>query len=180
MKKLPHFLDKGEHSCAFYQNEGEKLRIILPFIRAGLILCEKCVLITSLTDFETVKKAIQNSKGDGLLVDEEKILHIDSSVYLTAFRSGTFSGLGVQWRQMVEGFLAEGYMAVRGVGCLETEYSPELEAFLLGYERTINTLFLQYPVSAICLYPAHRTRASFGHQLLAPTIHPVQADPLPV
>ncbi len=180
MKKLPHFLDRGDHGCAFYRSEEEKLCITLPFLRAGLILGEKCVLIASITDFQNVKKAIQNSKGDSPLVDEGKVLHVNSSVYLNAFQSGNFSGLGAQWRQMVEGFLAEGYKAVRGVGCLDTDYTPELEAFLLEYERSLGTLFLQYPVSAICLYPAQLTRASFKHQLASSALHPVQVDPLPV
>ena len=180
MKKLPHFLDKGDHSCAFYKNEEERLRVVLPFFRAGLILGEKCVYIASLNDFKIVKKNILNFQDQIPQIDPEDILHIDSEVYLEAFRSNDVVTLCKQWEKMVEGFIAEGYKAVRGIGCLDVEYTEELKAFLLSYEKATASLFDRYPVSAICLYPHRYSNSSFGRKISTTEYHPVFVDPLSV
>jgi len=158
MRKLPHFLDKGDHSCGFYRDEGEKLRIALPFFRAGLLLGEKCIFIGSETDFSVIKTAIRDNKKSGSGVDEEKIMHIDSSAYLKAFQAGDFKALCGQWELLVKGFLAEGFRAIRGVGCLDMEYSPELESFLLEYEKCIAPLF--HPVWTQGFYRGVSPRSS--------------------
>jgi len=178
MRKLPHFLDKGDHSCGFYRDEGEKLRIALPFFRAGLLLGEKCIFIGSETDFSVIKTAIRDNKKSGSGVDEEKIMHIDSSAYLKAFQAGDFKALCGQWELLVKGFLAEGFRAIRGVGCLDMEYSPELESFLLEYEKCIAPLFHRYPVSAICLYSSRYAKTPFGRKVSTAEYHPVLVDPI--
>ena len=180
MRKLPHFLDRGDHCCAFYKNEGEKLRLLIPFFRAGLLLGEKCLYVASHDDFQKIQKALRTHKSYHHDIDEEKIMHIDASIYSEAAQSGSPADLCEQMRQILEAFMVEGYKGMRGAGCLEMDFTPVFEDFILEYERLVSSLFKDYPVSGICLYPHSRFNTSFGRKIAAIDCHPVTVDPLTV
>jgi len=173
VRKLPIFLDKGDHSVGFYPNRKRKLEMSVSYLRAGLALKEKCILVGTESDFQEIHKTMMSFKISGY--SAKTIDYVDSKVYLTAMGKDDFLSLCSQWVQMIEDYLAKGFSAVRGVGSLPdgTELTEKTASFLLKYEESLHSLFEQYPLSAMCLYPSSFQKTRFGEKIAHKKYHPI-------
>lgn len=179
VEKLAHFLESGDHSVFFYEDERDKFRVILPFFRAGLLLGDKCLFIGSKEDFAHIQKAILNV-GDERIIQSltESLDYFPDSMHLEAFRSGEVLSLCEQWETLAPQFLRQGYRAIRGVGVLSDDYEESLDEAIIKYEQAITPLFEKYPVSAICMYPRRLKSTPLGRAVNKLSCHPYRAQKL--
>ena len=183
MEKLSRFLDAGDHSSAFYKDTEETFKIIVPYFRAGILLGEKCLLIGKIENFEKIEKQIRESSEPEFIQNIARSLdfvsHHDYVIQMLTKKKNPEIIIG-QWRNIIEKYLAEGFKAVRLAGIFPPNFSKKLQTLILQYEKSAASLFRQYPVSAVCLYPAKVKNTPFGKEICSIRYHPVRVKKINV
>lgn len=180
---LPPFLRKWEldnsqvascanhdHFAIIYDNPGEQLDFIVPFLRLGLESGEKSVYIYDDTSADTVIAAMERHGIDVAAAAGSGALSIitKNHAYL---KNGDFDP---DWMidflgQAVEDAKKEGFSAVRASGEMTWALGPAGDAHdrLIDYECKLNAFFSGYDIGGICQYNRHR----FRPQTLMHVIH---------
>ena len=78
LKKQIDSLRQGEHLCLVYENAVEQMAAVVPFMRRGLALGERCVYVA---DERTVDEILEALAGGGVDVAGER--QRDALVLLT-------------------------------------------------------------------------------------------------
>jgi DNA-binding CsgD family transcriptional regulator len=160
----------GTHACIFYETKEDLLDTLVPYFRAGLESKEFCLWAVSepLTEEEAIRALRRGIPGfDRFLADRRIEILPGREWYLgDGFDLQRITG---GWLEKLRGARARGYRAMRVSG----------NAFWLGtrhwkdfcaYERELEALITDQPISLLCTYPLAASRAadimdvSFAHQ----------------
>ncbi len=179
MQKLSRFIDPGEHSVGFYKNEREKLSFIIPYLRAGILQGEKCIVGGTREDFEHVQEIFENSSTPDFFKKAKlALMFVDYNEHILEVLAEAKNPeiLGIQWKRIIQEILEEGFSSVRIAGVIPEDYNRSLDPLILDYEKKVDDYFQNFPVSAVCLYPEEVKETPFGKQIRSHKIHPVRAQ----
>jgi hypothetical protein len=144
-------LRPGSHVCAFYRGDGDRDRLLTPYLGAGLTAGDKCICIVD--SAYTAKRLESLSTCDGPdPFDGQLDIHLPESTYL-AGGEFTTSDMLTFWTENMAKAAAEGYAFCRLVGEMTWALrdAPGVE-HLVGYESELNRVTPSYPVIVLCLY----------------------------
>ena len=130
-------LDVHDHLATFYSSESGRMRLSLPFLRAGLAEGDRCYLVGSDSMVGRYMKALDAGTGD---------LVTRSSVGSSA--RAAVAG----WEELWLDALSTGFSGIRVVGEMATyEGFSEVEE-MLDYEVGYDSLSKRFPVRTLCQY----------------------------
>jgi hypothetical protein len=164
MDRVVHFgitgmdVGPGDHLCAFYRGLPERDRVLLPYLRAGLVAGNKCICVVDATAPATLLSDLTGGVDvHGYRAGGQLDLMASRDAY---FPDGGFSADVMLdfWEQNVRRALHdEGFEFVRAVG--EMTWSlrsiPGVDE-LVRYEAALNKFSHQYPQVILCLYDLER------------------------
>jgi hypothetical protein len=146
-------LQPGDHVCALYLGTAERDAIILPFLREGLRLGEKCICVLDTTPPSDVLSAIGHGIDvHGSVASEQFMVCGCAEAYL---RSGAFSGDDMLecWDGCIGEAIGGGYRFARVTGEMpRTLRDPSERAAFFRYESELNRFLPRYPQALLCLY----------------------------
>lgn len=142
----PH-VDVHDHLATFYSSDSGRMRLSLPFLRAGLAEGDRCFLVGSESMVGQYVKALDAGNDDPVRGEAANgRLVIRSSVGSTA--RAAVAG----WEELWLDALSAGYSGIRVVGEMATyEGFPEVQE-MLDYEVGYDSLSKRFPVRTLCQY----------------------------
>ena len=163
-------LKQGDHVCSIYENVGEQLAVVVPFIMDGLARGERCVYITDDRTIDEVAQALATAGLDVVHERQRGALRLLTR-HDTYFRAGEFIPQAMIdfIRDAETEALADGYTGLRLTGETTWMLLPEPGADrLIEYEALLSylptnsksVLLCQYNHSRLdapCIYDAFRT-----------------------
>jgi DNA-binding CsgD family transcriptional regulator len=160
----------GTHACLFYETKEDLLDTVVPYFRAGLESKEFFVWAVSepLTEEEAIRALRRGVPGfDRYLTDRSIEILPGREWYLgDGFDLQRITG---GWLEKLRSARARGYRALRVSGnafWLGTQHWKDFRS----YERELEALIADQPISLLCTYPLGASRAadiievSFAHQ----------------
>jgi len=151
-------IDWGEHLCALYSGKQELLKLVVPFIQAGLLDNECCMWITGepVTERDALEalEAVLTEAHEYLISKRLEILPYHQW-YLS---SGAFNQEMVleNWVSKARYAEANGFAGVRIAGNPFWLQSKEEWAQFGCYERNVEAAIRSERVLALCMYPTER------------------------
>jgi len=162
-------IDWGEHLCAMYSGKQELLKLVVPYIQAGLLDNEFCMWITGepVTErdaFEALEAVLPEAQ-EYLISKRLEILPYHQW-YLS---SGTFHGERVleNWISKARDAEANGFAGIRITGNPFWLQSKEEWAQFGCYERNVEVAIRAERILALCTYPLERCSDDHMVQILA-------------
>lgn len=161
-----HF-QSGDHSCVFYRDDDELLRIVGPYLLQGLRDNQRCFtaqhesIIPILIDFlERNDIDVTHAEKHGQLV-----IHPADSVY---FPKGVFDRVDMcaTVRREIEKTVEAGFKGLRTAGDLVWLDDPRIVKEILDYEYLVNHVTDGLPVVCMCQYPAQKTSSALHDALM--------------
>ncbi|HEV7825460.1 MAG TPA: MEDS domain-containing protein [Mycobacteriales bacterium] len=160
----------GSHMCVFYRGSPERDQILVPFLREGLRVGDKCVCVVDTIDPGIVLTALALPEIQIAMDNGQLEVHSSLDTY---FRTGVFSadGMLAYWLDLLATAVQAGYPRVRVIA--EESWSlrqlPGVEE-LIVYEAKFDRHATSYPLLCLCMYDMDR----FGGDLLFSTLetHP--------
>jgi hypothetical protein len=150
-------LRPGSHVCAFYRGDGDRDRLLNPYLGAGLTAGDKCIcVVDSANTAKRLESSLtQDSPGSGPSSGHcggQLDIHLPESTYL-AGGEFTASDMLTFWTEGMNKAELEGYSFCRLVGEMTWALrdAPGVE-HLVGYESELNRVTSSYPVVVLCLY----------------------------
>jgi hypothetical protein len=145
----------SRHFCAFFHNEDEELRTLLPFIREGLDAGEKAIHIVNAKTRDEYRRRLSAAGIDVAAVEQSGQLEIVAWPDSRLLESGEFDP--EKALKMVEGLLAaareQGYRRTRGIGYMDWALQNQIRAgALIAYEAELNVILTRYDDPLICSY----------------------------
>ncbi len=148
-------IPQGTHLCQFYHDKEELGEALAPYFVAGLSNNDMCIWITAESlKIEEAKKALEQSMPDSQDSFESGQMQIfDASDWFPP--SGKFDAdkqLSA-WKEKLGEAKLKGYTGIRAAIDHSWLDSQDMEVFS-QYESITNDIISQYPMTAICCYPA--------------------------
>jgi excisionase family DNA binding protein len=136
-----------DHFATFYDSDGGRLRLSLPFLRDGLLAGHRCFLVASQTLVDEYLQALSHEKG----VDPEAA--VDSGALVLRAGAGSSSREAVAgWEQLWWQALGGGAGAIRVVGEMASYVGFSSAQEMLDYEVAYDSLSRRFPVMTLCQY----------------------------
>jgi PAS domain-containing protein len=149
----------GTHFCQFYQDEQDLFDILVPYFKAGLENNEFCMWVTSepLRSAEAKAALAANVESLETYIANGQLEILDSELYTSG---GKFESNRVlqSWVDRLEAATRRGFAGLRLTGNAFWFESPEWHGFM-EYEATVDTIFGQHRILAICTYSLPRCGA---------------------
>jgi len=157
------------HICAFFHNQEEKRRTILPFLREGLSQGDKIVRIVHSSEREEIRRRLRD---EGIDVDgAEKRGQLEVKPWKIDLQGGKFEDGALE---VIENTLAtahqQGYAQARIFGDWALQEQVYMEEFI-SLEARINTTLSKYGDLIVCMYDL--SRVSGSAVLSAMRTHPI-------
>jgi len=130
-------VDVHDHLATFYSTDSGRMRMSLPFLRAGLAEGDRCFVVGSDSMTGQYLKVLDARNGD---------LVIRSSVGSTA--RGAVAG----WEELWLDAISAGYAGIRVVGEMATYEGFSEVQEMLDYEVGYESLSKRFPVRTLCQY----------------------------
>lgn len=163
----------GSHIVSFYRDLSQMRSVVVPFIRTGLEMGDKCICVVEEETRDGLQEALQ-----GYDVDVEDALASGQLSILTADESYLSQGY-FSPEEMVEYYeralrtaIEEGYRVIRisGEVTWALRECPGVER-LMEYEAKVHKMLVRYPQVAICHYNITRFRGDMIIDALR--VHPI-------
>lgn len=151
----------GDHICAFYRGREERDRLLVPYLREGLLGGDFCLCITGRSDHRHLERAVFD--GDEHDAVDQSLLRIDAAED-TYLADGTFSAERMltywsDWGHRL--FVDEGRSFARAASDMSWAQNvlagPLVEDFM-SYEVQATRYARAYPQVALCLYDLEKFR----------------------
>jgi len=142
---LPH-VDVHGHLATFYSSDSGRMRLSLPFLRAGLAEGERCFLVGSDLMVGEYVKALDAGNGDLGRAAANGGLITRSAVGSTA--RAAIAG----WEELWLEALGAGCTGIRVVGEMATYEGFSEVQEMLDYEVGYDSLSKRFPVRTLCQY----------------------------
>lgn len=140
--EAPHdraHVDVHDHLATFYDSDAGRMRLSVPFLRAGLAQGDKCFLVAS----------------DRLAAHYVQVLGNQAMVVRSTVGS-TARGALAAWENLWLEALSAGHSGIRVVGEMATyERFSKMEE-MLDYEVGYDSLSKRFPVRTLCQYDVRR------------------------
>ncbi|HEY9792562.1 MAG TPA: MEDS domain-containing protein [Candidatus Obscuribacterales bacterium] len=150
--QLP-YVGAHKHVCCFYRTHLEMERIWVAFIIEGLRQGQKCIVVVGI-DYG-VEEAVQALRVAGLNPNE----HLENGSLVVANNQGFPTSATVKAEEVIVFWKArltacnEGYQSVRVAAQMTWLSAAQRELDVVPeYEFLCNKLFLELPISALCMY----------------------------
>lgn len=149
---------QGDHLCAFYRGLRDRDRVLIPYLRAGLVVGDKCLCVVDATDPETVLAELRcHLDADRRVAERQLDVLASQHTYLHTggFRTDRMIEF---WDGAVRSALGEGgFSFVRAVGEMTWALRdvPGVDE-LVGYESRLNRFVPLHPQVILCLYDLER------------------------
>ncbi len=150
---IPVAASVGRHFYQFYRGREDLFRVVIPFLRLGLVNKDACLWVVSrsvgiLPAVETLQRGFDLSR----FVETGQLLILPAERWY--LDRGRFSGRKVlgKMERFIEEKKRSGFTAFRGVGdlgWLEAEDWLEFQA----YEEKVHEWFQTVRIVAVCAYP---------------------------
>jgi hypothetical protein len=165
-------LRPGDHICFPYEDEQDKWRTLVAFVRDGFVRHERCLYIGTPADQNALLGALE-AAGVRAHREVERgalVLATQGETYLRTGRFDTDDMLDLI-DSLIDRALADGYRGLRGTGEGSKPPPDELWPALLRYEIRVNERFGRRPFTAMCRYHADQILPVRGQDMLR--VHPV-------
>jgi PAS domain-containing protein len=142
----------GTHFCQFYQDKQDLIDILIPYFRAGLENNEFCIWVTSepLSADEAKVALAADVENLETYIANGQLEILDNEWYTSG---GKFESDRVlqSWVDRLEAARRRGFTGLRLTGNPSWLEKPEWHGFM-EYEATVDTIFGQRRMLAICTY----------------------------
>ncbi|HLZ29420.1 MAG TPA: MEDS domain-containing protein [Chloroflexota bacterium] len=143
-------LQPGAHLCPIYRNPADKLRIVAPYLHAGVERGEKCLYIADAANVERLR-------AHGLVSDADLARGVlDILTARDAYvRNGRFDpNLMLEfWAERLAAAQAAGFAGLRVIGETSWALGPDIGSErLIEYEARLNEFLPATGIRALCLY----------------------------
>jgi hypothetical protein len=148
-------INGSRHFCAFFRNEDEEMRTLLPFIRDGLAAGEKAVHVVNAKTLEKYRRRL-SAAGIDVASDERS-----GQLEIVAWPNSDLLGGGDfdpdRALHLIDQVLGaarkQGYRRTRGIGYMGWALRNRIRADdLMVYEARLNTMLTQYDDPIVCTY----------------------------
>jgi excisionase family DNA binding protein len=140
-------LGPHDHFATFYDSDGGRLRLSLPFLRDGLLAGHRCFLVASQKLADDYLEALSHENG----VDPKAA--VDSRALVLRAGAGSSSREAVAgWEQLWWQALGAGAGAIRVVGEMASYVGFPSPQDMLEYEVAYDSLAKRFPVMTLCQY----------------------------
>lgn len=144
----------GDHICAFYRGRDGRDELLLPFLRSGIELGDKCIAVLDQVEPGAVRSGLHDDCDvDTALESHQLDLLTSTDTYLAGGEFSSQRMLGF-WAEAVGTSLSTGdYGFARCLGEMTwaLRQMPGVED-LVDYESELNRLLPQHPQVIVCLY----------------------------
>lgn len=144
----------GSHTCYFYENKANYLKVLALFFKEGLENNEYCiwVLPENITEQEIIEYFLKNNYKIKKYLEEEHLKFYNYQQWYNKIGSFNTKDIIDSWLQNLKNALKKGYSGIRITGDVCLISKEDLEAFL-GYELQLNSMIKEKFIKAICTYP---------------------------
>jgi hypothetical protein len=161
-------LRTGDHICCFYSGAGERDRIMLDYLAAGVRHGDKCIGLVDSSDPQIMRARVERRQKStaGQLVVEPA-----AEAYLRQGRFSRDSMISYLDETMGAAVGADGFSLVRAAGEMTWVLpGPPGADEMFAYEAALNDFAPRYPQVLLCMYDVQR----FGAGMLVDAIatHP--------
>jgi two-component system, cell cycle sensor histidine kinase and response regulator CckA len=149
----------GTHFCQFYQDKQELIDILVPYFKVGLENNEFCMWVTSEPLRSTEAKAALAASVENLetYIANGQLAILDNEWYI--FGEKFESNRVLQsWIDRLEAATRRGFDGLRLTGNTFWLEKPQWHGFM-EYEATVDAIFEQHRILAICTYSLSRCGA---------------------
>jgi len=140
-------IEVHDHFATFYDGDAGRLRLSVPFLRAGLAAGERCILVAS----EAVVNEYLGALGEDGTLDVEGVVQRGDLVVRQGAGSAARDALAA-WKELWWQALATGATAIRVVGEMATYVGFPSDQEMLDYEVAYDSLCKRFPVRTLCQY----------------------------
>jgi PAS domain S-box-containing protein len=147
-------LQPGSHLCAIYGSPDEELRMLVPFLQAGIVKGEQCLYIADDANFDDLR-----AQGIGTVED------LAQGVLVPLTNRESYLGNGrldpdkmfKVWAELLAAARAAGYVGLRVAGYPSWALGVDIDSELLvEFEARLNTFQHSTGIRSLCLYDRRR------------------------
>src|SRR5579859_5507549 len=142
-------VDVHDHLATFYSSDGGRMRLSLPFLRAGLVEGDRCFLVGSDSMVGRYLKAL----GAG---DPVRGAAANSGLVIRSSVGSSARAAVAGWEELWSDALSEGCPGIRVVGEMATYEGFSEVQDMLDYEVGYDSLSKRFPVRTLCQYDVRR------------------------
>jgi len=164
----------GTHMCYIYKDDQERKEFLAKYLSIGLEGHEKVNYFVDMISPEEMRAQLQELGLNLPMEMDERDFSISRAldIYCTDFKfvpENTLQNL----RSMYQLSIDEGYLGTRISGEMSWALREEVQGTerLMEYESLVNTVLLDYPLTAICQYDARRFNGATLFDVL--NVHPM-------
>jgi MEDS: MEthanogen/methylotroph, DcmR Sensory domain len=148
------YLDQARHVCAFFNNEDEEYRILLPFIKDGLQCGHKAIQVVNPDQRQDHLRRLASGGIDVAAAQQsgQLELRINTEVYLPDGRFDQDRMLAV-FEQLASGNSNSGFPLSRI--CCRMDWASEDPSYVdevIEFEARVNDVWLHHEDAVICTY----------------------------
>jgi hypothetical protein len=148
-------LNGSRHFCAFFHNEDEELRTLLPFILEGLAAGEKAIHVLNAEIRGKHRGRLSAAGIDVAALEQSGQLEIVAWPDGHLLEGGQFNPERAleMIDQLLHAARAQGYRRTRGIGYMNWAIQNQIRAgALMAYEAKLNAILTPYDDPIICSY----------------------------
>jgi len=142
----PH-VDLHDHLATFYSSDSGRMRLSLPFLRAGLAEGDRCFLVGS---DSLVGQYVQALAGENANPARPAVANVD--LVIRSDVGSTARAAVAGWEDLWLDALRAGYSGIRVVGEMATYEGFSEVQEMLDYEVRYDSLSKRFPVRTLCQY----------------------------
>jgi hypothetical protein len=147
-------LDQTRHVCAFFNNDEEEYRVLLPFIKDGFQYGHKAIHVVNPDQRQDHLRRLTEAGIDPAAAQQsgQLELHINSEVYLPDGRFDADRMISV-FEQLASGNSGEGYPLSRI--CCRMDWTIKDQSHLddvIEFESRVNDVWCRHEDAVICTY----------------------------
>ena len=144
-------VDVHDHLATFYSSDSGRMRLSLPFLRAGLAEGDRCFLVGSESMVGQYVKALDAGAGE-----QAQAAAANGGLVIRSSVGSTARAAVAGWEELWSDALSTGCSGIRVVGEMATyEGFPEAQE-MLDYEVAYDSLSKRFPVRTLCQYDVRR------------------------
>jgi signal transduction histidine kinase len=149
----------GTHFCQFYQDKQDLIEILVPYFKAGLENNEFCMWVTSepLRSAEAKVALAANVENFETYITNGQLEILDTDWYTSGEKFESDRVLQ-SWVDRLEAATRQGFDGLRLTGNTFWLEKPAWHGFM-EYEATVDAIFEQHRILAICTYSLSRCGA---------------------
>ena len=150
---------RGTHICHFFKGREDLTDVIIPFIRAGLLDNEKCILLTSdlLEKNEAYRELNITVTDTNDYINSGQLVVADHNDWYAEGRRIDINNILGRWIEAEKQALNEGFLGLRVVDVMPGEVTKDWEN-VAHYEMFVDSLVGKLEIVILCSYSLDNLR----------------------